>query len=144
MEEIERDGIKDADFIEIKDAFIPKEYFHAPIQKNGDKDLIIFPIRSKVDDKTPIKIIAWQQKKDPTCIEQKNCLETGVKTVRGVIRPMKKRRDLTNQIILSRDEKLNSSIIYMEIDQTPMAWYWHLLVLVLTAGGIVLVEMKRK
>ncbi len=141
MEEIEQDGIKDADYIEITDANIANEFIHAPVQKTGDKDIIIFPILSK-NIESPIKVIGWQQKKDPSCIQSKNCLKSGIQSVKGVIRKIKKRRDLSGQLTDIYHQPIAASPIYIEVGQAPLAWYWHLLVLLITAGAVVLIELK--
>lgn len=147
MDEIAKEGIKDADFIEIRDASIPATYVHVPIERKGDKDLIIFAVESptpQTTGKAPIKVIGWQQKKDATCIQTKNCLDPGVRTIRGVVRPIKKRRDLSGQLTDKLHYQLSEIPIFIEVGQAPVAWYWHLLVLALTAGGVLLVEAKRK
>ena len=146
MEEIKQNGIKDADYIEITDAVIPEQFVHAAIQKTGDKDIIIFPVFAHQTKNKPtehIYVVGWQQKKDPSCIQSKNCLEPGVRSIKGVIRKIKKRRDRSGELTEMYHQPLAQYPIYMEVGQAPLAWYWHLLVLVLTAGAIVLIEMNR-
>lgn len=146
MQEIQQNGIKDADYIEISDAVIPSEFVHSAIQKTGDKDLIIFPILADNPEHNPdsgIYVVGWQQKKDAGCIQSKNCLEAGKRAVKGVVRKIKKRRDLSDKLSDLYQLPLAENPVFIEVGQAPMAWYWHLLVLILTAGGIILIETNR-
>ncbi len=146
VEEIEKNGIKDADYIEITDANIPAEFIQSPIQKTGDKAMIIYPILSSPQSTYPskfIKIIAWEEKEETACIEQKNCLIPGVKRITGVVRPIKKRRNTAGQLAAVFGKQLAKNPVYIKVGETPIAWYWHALVMLLTAGAILLMEAKR-
>lgn len=148
MAEIEKDGLGDADFIEITDAYLSGEFIHAKGTKKEDGGLIIYPVLSETqlevfgkNEKAKTSVFAWTDTFVWDCLEEKSCAPKGKTTVKGVIRGIFPEKD--KSLDFSPQFEFSNTPIYLEAGRVPTPWYIHLLSMFLAAGGVLALEVWR-
>ena len=148
MSEIEKDGLGDADFIEITDAYLSGDFIHAKGTKKEDGGLIIYPILSEnqfqvldKEEKAKTGLFAWTDTFVWDCLEEKSCAPKGKTTVKGVIRTIYPEKDKSSDF--NEQFELADVPIFIEAGRVPTPWYIHLLLMILAAGGILTLEIWR-
>lgn len=146
MEEVETSGLGDSDFVEITDAQLTGGFIHAPGTREKDGGLILYPLLSKKGlqtyengGKPEAKIIAWTDIFEWDCLEAKNCAPKGETTIKGVIRKMVPEKDKSQSL----EVQLPELPIYLEVGRVPTPWYWHALLMLVTGGSILFLEIRR-
>ena len=146
--EIENGGLGDADFIEITDAHLSGEFIHAKGTKKEDGGLIIYPILNEQalagfekGKKAKTAIFAWTDIFVWECLEEKSCAPKGKTTVKGVIRTIYPEKDKSSDF--ATQFEFTDTAIFLEAGREPTPWYQHILVMILTAGGILVLEIWR-
>jgi hypothetical protein len=146
MEEVETEGLGDADFVEITDVHLSGDFIHVPGTKKNDGGLILYPVLSKQalkayekGEKPKANIIAWTDIFEWDCLEAKNCAPKGETTIKGVIRKMVPEKDKSQSL----EVHLPELPVYLEVGRIPTPWYWHALLMLITGGGVLFLEIRR-
>lgn len=142
VEQVEKDGLGDSDFVEITGVWVPGDFLHVPPRKGERKGVVQYPAMSQdrynlLQNNQPVRtsIIVWTQGFDPNCVQRGDCVTTGKKTIRGIVNKMPNAKNKTKE--LPAKYELPQHVIYVETERAPMAWYWHL-VLMGVAGLLIL------
>lgn len=144
-------GVGDADFLEISDATLTGEFVHVPNAEDATKNgIILYPVLTpaqidaqKAGQRVQPAILAWTEYFDPGCVARKDCVPTGQHTLRGVTSRPKKAQDRRDELTGQYDWPDN--VIYLEVGRAPMAWHWHLIIMVLTlVTGLILEGSRQK
>ena len=142
------EGIGDADYIEITNAWTSEAYQYVPSSKNARKPLLIYPILSDVQvaqvkqnkKVTPIAI-GWTQKFDPDCHKQGKCLKEQQVSIKGVISNYRRVRQNLS-LFDNKQFDFNENVVLMEVGRAPIAWYWNVLMMVSGVSILYLVERR--
>lgn len=139
VEEATADGIGDADFIELTDAWRPGKWVVGPALHKKDRDILLYPILSgdqyaahQRGETVRPAFIAWGKNYDPPCLERGDCIPDGAFSARGLVREPNPEKDKSPELSQYGFE-LPEKVYYLEVDREPLAWYWNLLMFV---GGI--------
>lgn len=132
MDYVEQNGIGDADYVEITNAWRTDEFRYAPPRKGERSGLIQYAVMSQeryerlVDTslETRIALIAWTENFDPACVENNNCISAGETTIKGVVRKMSRAKNKVKE--LPEIYQVAPLAIFIETDRAPIVWYWHL------------------
>jgi hypothetical protein len=131
MEQVEKDGLGDSDFVEITGVWIPGDFLHAPPRPNERKGVVQYPALSQEryrrwqsGQPATTSVIVWTQGFDPNCVERKDCIKPGQTTIRGIVNKIPKVKNKLNE--LPAAYRMTSGLIYIETERAPLAWYWHL------------------
>lgn len=139
MGEVLKNGLGDADYVSISQAWKTGDYLVVPPRTEADKAVLIYPILSpeQVDSldagrAVRPRIIAWTKEFDLACDEEKRCAPLSEITLSGIIRemnPTKNRAHMLPEVKYGLPE----DVVYLEEGREPLAWYWNLLMMV---GGL--------
>lgn len=140
IDEVREKGLADADFVEINQAFATDDFIFVPNRNESWPGFVEFPIldEEQIDSLAagvPVNIylIGWTQKYDEACVENNNCIVGGGRSFKGLVRRMNKRFDKLNQLS-SKGYNFVEDPIYIEIDRSPLAWYWNIAMMVGAIG----------
>lgn len=146
MEEVETNGLGDSDFVEITDVHLTGDFIHAPGTKKNDGGLVLYPLLSEKGlaayekgTKPLTSIIAWTDIFEWDCLEANNCAPKGQTTIMGVIRKMEPEKDKSTSLQVTLPEVP----VYLEVGREPTPWYWHALLMLITGGSILFIEIRR-
>lgn len=152
MEQVQEQGIGDADFIEATEAWRSGDFVHTPPIKRGYKPVLAYPVlsRSQMDSiekglAVHPAIIAWTQRFDGSCVNAGNCVPKEAFTLRGITRKIDKERNRISTLPKER-YVISDNITHLEIEREPLAWYWNLvimLVALLLGGGTELYHARK-
>lgn len=136
MEQALTEGIGDADFIELSDAYPSGDFVFVPGKRSNDPGIIIFPLLSQaqlaqLDQGQQVKprVIAWTEDFNPDCVKQGNCMPRGARIYKGIVRNLSKEKNKTSQLPANKFA-LPSYVVYMETGREPIAWYWNVAMMV--------------
>jgi hypothetical protein len=141
-EEVLRQGVGDADYIAITDAWITDDYMVVPPRNKADRAVLIYPVVSAsqlaaIDSGKVVEplAIAWTRNFDLSCDTDQNCVKReGPLRLEGVVRDMNKSKNRAH-LLPSDRYRLPELPLYLESGRAPIAWYWNLLMMV---GGLAL------
>lgn len=146
MEEVASNGLGDSDFVEITGAQLTGDFIHVEGKDEKDGGIIIYPVLSASEManfdkglKPTARVIAWTDTFEWDCLEEKSCAPKGKSTIKGVVREIEPERDQSQDLEIKRSEPA----IFIEAGREPAPWYWHFLLMVLTGGGVLLLELRR-
>ncbi len=136
MEEALRNGIGDADYIELKDAWTTGDYVYVQGKRKTDKPIIIFPLVSSEQlaqleqgQTVQPRFIGWTEKFSPQCVGDANCAPRLQGSFKGIIRDLSKEKDRTMQLSTTKFT-LPADPVFLETGRAPLAWYWNLAMMV--------------
>ncbi len=136
MEQVVRENIGDADYIEVSGAWQSGDYIHAPGGRTSKKPILIYPLLDRaqltaLDSNQVVQpaIVAWTEEFAPDCVEKKNCIERREFTLKGIVRNIPKEKNRSGELPASRYQ-LPENVIFVEVNKAPIAWYWNLAMMV--------------
>ncbi len=142
MEQVEKEGVGDSDFVEITGVWVPGDFLHVPPKKGERKGVVQYPALSQeryqqLQNAQPVRtsVVVWTQGFDPNCVGRKDCITAGQKTIKGIVNKMQNAKNKVKE--LSANYQMPQHVIYIETERAPMAWYWHLAVM----GGTALLVL---
>lgn len=140
IEDVEADGIGEARYIEVSDGSPIGAFVYET--KNGVPTTLYYPLVSTSsidnyleDDSQPLiaKVVVSTDRFESACVEQENCAEPGLRTVKGVVQVGLNSIDQeTRDLFADSDFALDENVIYMDADKQPQI-IWGLLKL---GGGV--------
>lgn len=140
MSQVLREGIGDADYIEIREAFRSGDFVHTPPLKQGYKPVIAYPVLSGAQMDSLEKglvvhpaVIAWNQRFDGACVKAGNCAPQGAFTLSGITRSIDKERDKSSSLPAAKFV-IPENVIFIETGRKPLDWYWNLLIMALAVA----------
>jgi len=133
-------GIGDADYVEIETVSFGQPQLTAAANnpKNGNyvlRPLLTTAQRQAWEDGTTVStnLVGWFKSTDPACAGIEPCLPyTGTKIIGLVNEPAADKNPLSEWP--AQRISLVEPVVYLEIGQGPMAWYWNLLMFL--GGGM--------
>ena len=141
MQEMVMNGVGDADHIELTEAFIPDKYLHIP-GKGRSSGVLFFPVLDadqmvQMKRGEPVKpvLIAWIKDAPSDCIEKGNCIQTGLQTVKGLVLKPKRYEEHIQELFKEESLIKNNLAVVIELDKSPLAWFWSLAMM---AGAFVI------
>lgn len=131
MSKVQKDGVGDSDYIEISNAWLSGDfaYTHGKIEK--ESGLILYPVLSQEQlqarqqgEKVKVQVIAWSTDFHSPCVDEKNCIQAGSSTLRGVVRnlPQDRRKP---ELLIPMGYELAENPLYINHNQAPLPWYWN-------------------
>ncbi len=130
MEEVEQEGVGDADYVEITNAWRTGYYEYAPPRKGEKAGAIQYPVVSQermmqLDSNlvTRIAVVAWTQAYDPACVDKGTCATKGPATIKGIVRKIPRSKNKVKEFPENYD--VSQYAVYVETDRAPLEWFWH-------------------
>lgn len=148
MEEVLKTGIEDSDYIDIKGAWQTGDYIIVPPKNESDKFTLIYPLLSKDQVKSleqgeqvQPRIIGWKKVTSIECDEDHSCAPKMKIKAEGIIRQMRKQKNKAHMLAADRYQ-LPDNVSYMEMDRTPLSWYWNMLMMLGGLGIVFFIETR--
>ena len=150
VEEIEKNGLGDADYVEITGVNLTGDYVVTPPQREGWPAMVQYPILSATkkaeyaqNGAVSVAIVGWTKEYTEGCIERGDCITAKENlVVKGSVRRLRKGL-LRIQNLSSKNYQIPvEKVIMIQVDKAPLNWYWHLLIMVVIALSIFLLERK--
>lgn len=125
-------GIGDADFIEINDVAFGQPQLTVPANNPKNGHYVYRPLLNAEQlaewqggAVVPVSLVGWFKSTDPACSGSEPCLPHTGKRVIGLVNEPSERKNPTGKW---NDERisLTEQVVYLELGQEPMAWYWNL------------------
>ncbi len=146
MKEVYQEGMGDADFVVITDAWANGDYLYQPHRRATWPGFVQWPIlsRSQLDSlekgqQVTVSLVAWTQRYEEGCPEREDCVEKGKKELKGLVRPLNKRFNRISSLS-SQKYELSDDMSYIEYNRQPLAWYWNLALMLGSVAIIILTE----
>lgn len=154
MEEVRADGLGDADFVAIEEAWSSGDYIFEPHRNPSWLGFVQWPVLSRaqldsLENNMPVTVdmVAWTKKYEEGCVEKKDCVSKGPFPLKGLVRPLND-RFLKIEELPDDKYQLAEEPIYIEYNRQPLAWYWNLAMMLGAAALAIGVEIwvagKRK
>lgn len=148
MNELTKNGLGDADFVEILDAYVPGNFVHQKAAEADKAGVIFYPLLDVSGKETferslkpKTKVIAWSENFKWKCWEDNSCVEQGIHTIKGIVRKPPEKLDISKRLVSNFE--LDENVIYIETGREPMQWWWHLVFMGIAALVIATVEGLR-
>ena len=148
MKQVLEEGLGDADYVRISEAWQTGDYITVPPRTDADRAVLLFPIVSKsqleqLDAGQTIapELIAWTKNFSMTCDENQDCVPRLETSISGIVREMRKQKNRAHMLPADRYQ-LPENVGYIEAGRAPLAWYWNLLMLVGGVGLAMYIESK--
>ncbi|MEN0005775.1 MAG: hypothetical protein AAF798_16625 [Bacteroidota bacterium] len=148
MAEIAEEGIGDADFVEIQQAWQTGEYVHVEAVRQFDRPILIYPVQTQEQinsGEKVAKLIAWTELFDVNCLDDQSCLPQQEVTLKGITRDIPAEKNQLQQL-LDKGYTLDEQPIFIEVDKAPLEWYWNLgmmLGALALGAGIEIVHLRK-
>ncbi len=141
-------GLGDADYVELLDAWQTGDYIVVPPKTTADRAVLIFPIVGKVQLEkldagqtiTP-QIIGWTKNFSIQCDDANNCAPRLNMDYQGIVREMRRQKNRAHMLPDNRYQ-LPEDVVYVEVGRAPLAWYWNLLMMLGGLGLAFYIESK--
>lgn len=141
MEQVEKEGISDSDYVEISNVQVPGEYLHVPPREGERKGVVQYPVMSQEryaqwqnGQPANVSVVVWTQGFDPNCVDRKDCITSGQRTITGIVNKIPTVKNKVKE--LNSKYQISEQVIYIETERAPLAWYWNLAVM---AGAVIVV-----
>lgn len=141
MEQVQQDGIGDADYVEIPDAYLSGEYVHQPSQYEGEPPILLYPLltpeqlkQHRLGESVEPAILAWTADFYSPCVDEENCLEAGRARTRGVVRDIPDANAGAVDKLRAQGYEVGPQVKAINNGQAPIAWYWNALMMLLPLG----------
>lgn len=141
MEEIQKEGIGEADYISVPDAWLSGAFVYQPSEYESDPPILLYPVLSAEEWKKrdmgqsvrPV-MLAWTADFHLPCVEEGNCVEPGQQSLRGVVRELPEGNLAAIQKLEAKGYEIGSNVKVINHDQAPLAWYWNLAMMLIPLG----------
>ncbi len=147
MEEAVESGIGDADFIELKNAYLSGDFVFKAAENPNGPGVVIYPVLSASQleahgrgETVAPDFIAWTTDFPSQCVEAGNCVEKGQLSLKGIVRSLPDDRQGQQQLE-NKGYEITEQAIFIDHGQEPLAWYWNLLMMIGAAAVAFLVEL---
>lgn len=148
MENVVQQGVGDADYIEVQDAWLSTDFVYSPREKAKGTGILQYPVLTAAQydqlqrgEVVTVNVIAWTEMKDTACVARGKCFDPGQTVLTGMIRKVNPRRDETENLPGSR-YLLAERPLYLEVGIAPTAWYWSLLLMIGALGLAFFIERR--
>lgn len=135
MEEVQQTGIGDADFIEVSGALLSGDFVFKAAKSPTNPGVIIYPVLSdgqlaahRRGETVSPDIIAWTTDFPSECVVAGNCIKAGPVSLKGIVRDLPNDRQ-GQGLLEEKGYRITEEAIFMEHGQSPLAWYWNLLMM---------------
>ena len=141
VEEAIASGLGDADFVELTGAVVGEPVIVGPALRASDKDYVLRPVFTPTQQaewqkgkSVTVSLVSWTETDDPATQTVPSCTAPQHCSLRGLLsEPTDKKNPVANwtgqRIALAPD------VVYLQLGEAPMAWYWNLALLL---GGLAL------
>ncbi len=146
---VESSGVGDADFVEITAAHLGTPLIVGPALRETDKDYVLRPVFSAeqqaawaAGQTVEVAMVAWTETDDPNCTTPPGCLPASDVPLRGLISEPTEKKNPVSAWATQRIA-LRPNVVYLQLYEQPMAWYWNLLLLLGGLGLAIIPEALR-
>lgn len=143
-------GLGDADYVALTGALLGEAFIVGPALRSNDKDYVLRPILTpeqtiawKNGSTVTTNLVAWTETTDQVCTQPPGCLPSATDPVIGLLSEPTWRKNPTEQWASQRIQLAGENIIYLQLYEKPMAWYWNLLLLLGGLGLAIVPEARR-
>ena len=135
-----KEGIGDADFIELENTYLSGDFVYQESEYPNTPGVIIYPLltaeqvkKREQGQKVSPSFIAWTADFHAPCVEENNCINSGIKSIKGVVREVPKDRQEGIQKLESLGYDVGE-VNFINDGQEPVLWYWNALTMLIAAG----------
>ena len=132
MAAVVNDGLGDADYVEINNAWTTGDFIYAPPVRTQKKGLIIFPILSEEQMKqhergeaVKVQLMGWSEDYTQECLDAKTCMPKQKMTITGIMRDIPQEKNKVDEFS-PQQYQLSETMFFMEKDRSPLEWYYNL------------------
>lgn len=125
-------GIGDADFVEVSGITFGQPQLTSPADKPKNGQYVYRPLLNadqlaewQGGAVVPVSLVGWFKSTDPACNGPEPCLPHTEKRVIGLVNEPAARKNPVGEWAGQRIA-LAEPVVYLELGQEPMAWYWNL------------------
>lgn len=136
--EVVAEGLGDADFVELNEAEIAETYIVGPRLNANGKDYHLHPILTETQleayergETVRPKVVGWFKIPYPACVDNGDCM-ADPNAIRGLVADPGDDQNPVHEWADKRIE-LPEDVVYLQLWETPLEWYWNLLMFL---GGI--------
>ncbi|HMQ49755.1 MAG TPA: hypothetical protein PKA00_19700 [Saprospiraceae bacterium] len=148
INEVLKEGIGDSDYVEISDAWLSGDFAYTHGKIKEESGLILYPVLSQAQlqakqqgEKVQVQVIAWTADFHSPCVDEKNCIQAGSSTLKGVVRDLPQDRRKP-ELLQPMGYELADNVLYVNHDQAPLPWYWNAGMMLGAALIIYIVERR--
>lgn len=142
------EGVGDADFIEVSDAWLSTDFVYSPREHPKGTGILEYPVLTadqyekwERGEPVDVRMIAWTEMDDTTCVDRGKCFDRGQTVLRGMVRKVNPRRDETENLP-SAKYAVGEKPLYLQVDIAPRPWYIHLLGMIGSLGLALFIEWR--
>ena len=135
IEDVLKNGLGDADFVEIENAWLPGDFVYKAAKNPKNPGVIIYPVLSREqlaqrDSGLQVEpaAIAWTMNFPSQCVDAGNCIKRGPVSLRGVVRQLPKDRRAAG-LLREKGYRISDTAFRIEHGRAPLAWYWNVLMM---------------
>lgn len=146
IEEVAGDGLGDADFVEVENAWLPGDFVYKAAKSPSNPGVIIYPVLTREqlalrDSGRQVEpaLIAWTTDFPAQCVDAGNCIERGQITLKGIVRDLPKDRRAAG-LLGEKGYLISETALRIEHGREPLAWYWNVLMMLGATALAVAVE----
>lgn len=134
-------GLGDADFVELSGAIVGEPSIVGPALRSSDKDYVLRPVFTPEQqsawaqgETVAVSLVSWIETEDPASQNIPNCSAPNFCALKGLLSAPTDKKNPVEQWSSQR-VSLAPDVMYLQLDEAPMAWYWNLALLL---GGLAL------
>lgn len=143
-------GLGDADYVALTGAVLGEAFIVGPALRSSDKDYVLRPILTpeqtiawKNGSTVITNLISWTETTNPACTQPPGCLPPAADPIIGLLSEPTWRKNPIEQWGGQRIQLSADNIIYLQLNEKPMAWYWNLLLFLGGLGLAIVPEARR-
>ena len=140
MSAVAREGIGDADYVEIKGARFEPEFVHQEATEPGSPPIILYPVFADDEQSRHAVLLAWTADFFDPCVAADTCISAGVRTIKGVVRPIPEDNLAALDRLRERGYTWADKPIVINHNEAPVDWYWNALMML--GAAVVAIGME--
>ncbi len=141
IEEVEYEGVGDADYVEIRGGWQTGDFLYGEPRRESQRGIVQYPVVSEFryrkrqgGENIPLSLVAWRAEFDPPCVAADSCAPVREVVLRGLVRRVPPRGDRL-EALPDLGYELTDYAVFVEAGRQPLAWYWNTLMM---AGALAL------
>lgn len=134
MGEVLSTGLGDADYVEISGAHFNGDFVYQAASDTSSPPIILYPVLARDSAGQRVALLAWSADFHSPCVEAGDCVLTGERKLRGVIREVPSENQEAFKILKARGYDWPALVPVVNEGEAPIAWYWNALVMLAAAG----------
>ncbi len=129
MEEFVREGIGDADYVEVTGAYFDGAFVHQQPEEAGYPPVLIYPVSATSETGQRAVLLAWTADFFDPCVKNGDCVSRGERTLKGVVQPIPREYIEGLAELETLGYQWPEPPVMVKENEAPVAWYWNALMM---------------